>query len=98
MDNSVKIAKLRAEVEKAERELRYTRDHQKIVARQISELTRRARTNRLCTRAGMLESFLRRPEALSDDQVMELLKAAFRQPDVQSLLAQMLKEADCLDP
>ena len=68
------------------------------VARQISELTRRARTNRLCTRAGMLESFLRRPEALSDDQVMELLKAAFRQPDVQSLLAQMLKEADCLDP
>ncbi len=98
MDNQAKIAKLRQEIDKARRELEYTLDHQKMIVRQISELTRRERTNRLCTRAGMLESFLRHPEALSDDQVMELLKAAFRQPDVQSLLAQMLKGADCLDP
>ena len=98
MDNLAEIAKLRESIEKAKRELRYTEDHQKMIARQISELNRRARTNRLCTRAGMLESFLRRPEALSDNQVMELLKAAFRQPDVQSLLTKMLKEADCLDP
>ena len=98
MDNLAKIAKLRESVEKAERELRYTEDHQKMIAQQISELTRRERTNRLCTRAGMLESFLRHPEALSNDQVMDLLKAAFSQPPVRQLLAQMLEEADYPNP
>ena len=98
MDNLAKIAKLRESVEKAERELRYTEDHQKMIARQINELTRRERTTRLCTRAGMLESFLRHPEALSNDQVMELLRAAFSQPPVRQLLAQMLEEADYPNP
>ena len=98
MDNLAKIAKLRESMERAKRELQYTEDHQKIIARQISELTRRERTNRLCTRAGMLESFLRHPEALSNDQVMDLLKTAFRQPPVQQLLAQMLEEADYPNP
>ena len=98
MDNLAKIAKLRESMEKAERELRYTEDHQKMIARKISELTRRERTNRLCTRAGMLESFLRHPEALSNDQVMELLRAAFSQPPVRQLLTQMLEDADYLNP
>ena len=98
MDNLAKIAKLRESMERAKRELQYTEDHQKIIARQISELTRRERTNRLCTRAGMLESFLRHPEALSNDQVMELLKTAFRQPPVRQLLAQMLEDADYPNP
>ena len=98
MDNLAKIAKLRESVERAERELRYTEDHQKIIARKIRELTRRERTNRLCTRAGMLESFFRHPEALSNDQVMELLKTAFRQPPVQQLLAKMLEETDYPNP
>ena len=98
MDNLAKIAKLRESVERAERELRYTEDHQKMIARQISELTRRERTNRLCTRAGMLESFLQHPEALSNEQVMDLLKTAFRQPPVQQLLAQMLEDADYPNP
>ncbi len=98
MDNLAKIAKLRESMERAKRELQYTEDHQKIIARQISELTRRERTNRLCTRAGMLESFLRHPEALSNDQVMDLLKTAFRQPPVRQLLAQMLEEADYPNP
>ena len=98
MDNLAKIAKLRESMERAERELRYTEDHQKMIARKISELTRRERTNRLCTRAGMLESFLRRPEALSNDQVMDLLKTAFRQPPVRQLLAQMLENSDYPDP
>ncbi len=42
----------------------------------------KARVHRLCTRAGMLESFLIAPEELTNDQVMELLKIAFRQPEV----------------
>ncbi len=98
MDNLAKIAKLRESMEKAKRELRYTEDHQKVVARKINELNRKERTNRLCTRAGMLESFLRHPEALSNDQVMDLLKTAFRQPAVQQLLEQMLEEANYPNP
>ena len=48
--------------------------------------------NRLCTRAGMLESFLVCPGELTDDQVMELLKISFRQPEVVLALAKMVHD------
>lgn len=54
---------------------------------------RKARTTRLCTRAGMLESFLREPDVLSNDQVMDLLRIAFRQEPVQDALKTMLDKA-----
>ena len=54
---------------------------------------RRERTHRLCTRAGMLESFLRDPEALTNDQVMALLRIAFQQEPVKEALKKMLQEA-----
>ena len=59
----------------------------------MDSYTRRERTHRLCTRAGMLESFLRDPEALSNDQVMALLRIAFRQEPVKEALKKMLQEA-----
>ena len=55
--------------------------------------TRRERTHRLCTRAGMLESFLHEPEMLSNDQVMALLRIAFDQEPVKDALNKMLQEA-----
>ena len=55
--------------------------------------TRRERTHRLCTRAGILESFLHDPEALSNDQVMALLRIAFEQNPVKEVLEKMLQEA-----
>ena len=48
--------------------------------------------DRLCTRAGMLESFLVCPGELTDDQVMELLKISFRQPEVVLALAKMVHD------
>ena len=45
-----------------------------------------------CTRAGMLESFLIAPEDFTNDQVMELLKIAFRQPEVALALAKMIHD------
>ena len=54
---------------------------------------RRERTHRLCTRAGMLESFLRDPEVLTNDQVMALLRIAFEQEPVKEALKKMLQEA-----
>ncbi len=40
----------------------------------------------------MLESFLVSPEEFTDDQVMELLKIAFRQPEVALALAKMVHD------
>ena len=59
---------------------------------ELKRLTRSERTHRLCTRAGMLESFLIAPEELTNDQVMELLKIAFRQPEVALALAKMIHD------
>ena len=83
---------LAVEIEKAERRKKYYEQQEKILTRKvIPKLTRAERTNRLCTRAGMLESFLVHPELLSNDQVMDLLKIAFRQKEVNETLNEMLK-------
>lgn len=84
--------RIEAKIEKAERRKKYYEDQEKILTRKvIPKLTRAERTNRLCTRAGMLESFLVHPELLSNDQVMDLLKIAFRQKEVNEALDEMLK-------
>ena len=83
---------LAQEREKAKQQLSYWTQREKILSHQMAQLTPKERTHRLCTRAGMLESFLKRPELLTDDQVMELLKVAFRQTEVQQTLTGMLKE------
>jgi hypothetical protein len=86
------LESLQAELEKAERKKKYYEQQEKILSRKvIPKLTRAERTNRLCTRAGMLESFLVYPELLSNDQVMDLLKIAFRQKEVKEALNEMLK-------
>ena len=93
------LEELTAEMERSEKQLHYWQDQEKILRHRVSELTRRERTNRLCIRAGMLESFLEKPEQLTNDQVMELLKVAFRQPEVIQTLREMLKsEAVIIDP
>ena len=68
------LAYLRNEKAKAEQKLRSCQHREKILEHRMSELNRRERVHRLCTRAGMLESFLVCPGELTDDQVMELLK------------------------
>ena len=64
----------------------------------MKELTRKERTNWLCRRAGMLESFLKSPELLGDDQVMELLRLAFAQEPVREALERMLAELKAKRP
>ena len=64
------LAYLRNEKAKAEQKLRSCQHREKILERQMSELNRRERVHRLCTRAGMLESFLVCPGELTDDQAV----------------------------
>ena len=86
------LAYLHSEKAKAEQQLRSCQHREKILERQMSALNRRERVHRLCTRAGMLESFLICPGELTDDQVMELLKISFRQPEVALALAKMIHD------
>ena len=72
--------------------IRYYKQQDKMLQSEIKRLTRNERTHRLCTRGGIIETFIKEPEKLTDDQVMELLTVAFRQPEVTALLQKMLEE------
>ena len=80
------LAYLRSEKDKAEQKLRSCQHREKILERQMSELNRRERVHRLCTRAGMLETFLKEPTVLTDEDVMELLTFIFQSETVQKKL------------
>ena len=64
---------------------------EKRLKNELKLLIRNERTNRLCTRAGMLETFLREPTLLTDDDVMELLTFIFSTESVQNKLNAMIK-------
>ena len=55
-------------------------------------LTQSKRTHRLCTRAGMLEKFLREPTLLTDDDVMELLTFLFHDEAAQKKLDTLIEK------
>ncbi len=72
--------------EKRKKKLRKAINDEKALQHQLKQLTRKERTHRLCTRGGMLESFLQEPERLTDDDVKVLLKIIFHRQDTQELL------------
>ncbi|OLA25308.1 MAG: glutamyl-tRNA amidotransferase [Faecalibacterium prausnitzii] len=81
----------RDECAKGEARLRRAQHEEKILEHQIKQLTRKERTHRLCTRGAMLESFLIRPEVLTDDDVMDILKQAFSQTGMKEAVAERVK-------
>ena len=81
-----KLEKLKHEQYVAERKLTAAKHKEKRLESEIKRLTRSERTHRLCTRAGMLETFLREPTILTDDDVMELLTFIFHSEAVQKKL------------
>ena len=60
-----KLEKLKHEQYVAERKLTAAKHKEKRLESEIKRLTRSERTHRLCTRAGMLETFLREPTVLT---------------------------------
>ena len=58
----------------------------------MSELNRKERVHRLCTRAGMLETFLKEPTVLTDEDVMELLTFLFHGEAAQKKLDTLIDE------
>ena len=81
-----KLEKLKHEQYVAARKLTAAKHREKRLGSEMKRLTRSERTHRLCTRAGMLESFLKEPTVLTDDDVMELLTFIFQSEAVQKKL------------
>ena len=74
------------------KKLRKAINDEKALQHQLKKLTRSERTHRLCTRAGMLEAFLREPTVLTDDDVMELLTFLFHSEAAQKKLDMLIEE------
>ena len=83
---SEELEKLKQQQHKLEKKLTAAKHKEKRLESEIKRLTRSERTHRLCTRAGMLETFLREPTVLTDDDVMELLTFIFHSEAVQKKL------------
>ena len=81
-----KLEKLKHDQYVAEKKLTAAKHREKRLENELKRLTRSERTHRLCTRAGMLETFLREPTVLTDDDVMELLTFIFHSETVQKKL------------
>ena len=83
MTNEQEKSRLAERITTAEgKEKRYA-NQMKILQREQAQLERKKRNHRIFTRGAMLESFLRKPLILSDEQVYQLLKIAFSSPEVQ---------------
>ena len=76
----------------AERKLTAAMHKEKRLESEIRRLNRSERTHRLCTRGGMLETFLREPTILTDDDVMELLRFIFHSEAVQKKLNLLIEK------
>lgn len=70
----------------AEKKLTAAKHKEKRLQSELKRLTRSERTHRLCTRARMLETFLKEPTVLTDEDVMELLTFIFQSEAVQKKL------------
>ena len=81
-----KLEKLKHDQYVAEKKLTAAKHREKRLESELKRLTRSERTHRLCTRAGMLEIFLREPTILTDDDVMELLTFLFHGEAAQKKL------------
>ena len=86
-----KLEKIAKEEYVLEKKLTAAQHKEKRLKNELKLLTRNERTHRLCTRAGMLETFLREPTLLTDDDVMEFLTFIFSKESVQNKLNAMIK-------
>ena len=86
-----KLEKLKHDLYVGEQKLRAAENEGKALQREMKKLNRAERTHRLCTRAGMLEAFLKEPTLLTDDDVMELLTFLFHGEAAQKKLDMLIE-------
>ena len=84
---------LEQQIAAAEGKEKHYTDQMKILQREQAQLDRKKRNHRLFTRGAMLESFMRNPLLLTDDQVFQLLKIAFNSLLVKEEETALIQEA-----
>ena len=87
-----KLEKLNRQKAAAEKKLIAAQHREKQLEHERKRLTRSERTHRHCTRAGMLETFLKEPTVLTDEDVMELLTFLFHSEAAQKKLNTLIEE------
>ena len=87
------LEELQAEREKAEQDLRMRQENLKKLKAKEVELTRNARTHRLCTHGAMLEQYLS-PDEFTTEQIEMILKAIFRRSDTIEMLQSVKRQAE----
>lgn len=86
------IDEVRIEREKAEQDLKLRQDNLRKLRKKEAELTRNARTHRLCTHGAMLEQYLS-PDEFTDEQIESILKSVFRRTDIIEMLESVKRQA-----
>ena len=92
MNREQEKEQLEQKIAQAEQKERRYAIEQRILFREQSQLERKKRNHRIFTRGAMLESFLKKPLLMTDNQVYELLKTAFGQSEVQAKETILLKQ------
>ena len=93
MGKKIKMEKL------LERQAKVLQDKQRIeiqerdIRKRIADEERRIRTHRLCTRGGMLETYLPDPENITNDTVATLLSGLFSLPAAKKLVAEIADQS-----
>ncbi len=93
MNSKQETKDLEQRIAAAEGKEKYYSDQMKILQREQAQLDRKKRNHRLFTRGAMLESFMRKPLLLTDDQVFQLLKTAFSSLEVKDEETAFIQEA-----
>ena len=92
MNREQKKERLDEKITQAEEKERRYAMQKKILLHEQSQLDRKKRNHRIFTRGAMLESFLKKPLLMTDEQVFELMKTAFNQSEIQTRETELLKE------
>ena len=87
---STRMDKLLAAQEREQQKLHKAQMEEKRIKKQINELKRKERTNRLCTRGAYLEKLLQEPELLTDEDVFRFLDYAINTPYAKKALENLL--------
>ena len=92
MNREQEKEQLEQKIAQAEQKERRYAIEQRILFREQSQLEQKRRNHRIFTRGAMLESFLKKPLLMTDEQVYDLLNTAFRHQDIQNREIVLLKQ------
>lgn len=89
---SKELDRIAAQRDKAEKLSRKYDNEMKAIEHKMKGLDRKERNHRLVVRGVLLESYLKEPELLTEENVKEILNVAFSMDAVQEKLAELIQK------